>query len=97
MATPYTITITVPSEGTAFSRYVTYVSEKLFPGCEVRVSCEGGLYRRFMNIATKKKKTKTKNNISPEGRKRIAAAQRKRWKAFHRAKFAAAIKVTRGK
>ena len=44
-----------------------------------------------MNIATKKKKTKTKNNISPEGRKRIAAAQRKRWKAFHRAKFEAAI------
>jgi hypothetical protein len=43
------------------------------------------------------KTKKTKNNISPEGRKRIAAAQRKRWKAFHRAKFEAAIKVTRGK
>jgi hypothetical protein len=43
------------------------------------------------------KTKKTKSNISPEGRKRIAAAQRKRWKAFHRAKFEAAIKVTRGK
>jgi hypothetical protein len=32
---------------------------------------------------------KTKHNVSPEGRERIAAAQRKRWKAFRSAKKAA--------
>ena len=41
-------------------------------------------------MAKKTAKKKQTHHISPEGRERIAAAQRKRWRKFHRQKKAAA-------